>query len=717
GAVDADGDTLVYSITGGNEAGLFAIDSATGAISVTQDIDDAELGDYSLSVQVVDNEGGVDTATVDISLDNINDQPVANADTNFVNEGVDGVDAALITGNVIDGQDHGSDAAESANGAEAYADVADTDIDSPTLQVVQVSGSGGSAGDGSTPIGAATVVAGLYGTLTINADGSYSYDLDDSNPILDPLNVGDELNDTFSYTVSDGALTSTTSLTITINGQDDASVLELAKDVWLPADPGQLPAEYTDGYPLNLSVYDVDTDLTITFTSLVEATVNQAAEGDPADLVSIGKVVYWDGDSWEDVALNQEFDVPAGGSLPEFRFIANPDLDVNFISAEITDLITYTVTDTDTDGTIVNETANVTLHALPPNELPQQSAQVGNGSSPLTSGNDQESSLVLEQSLVNSIIADPTNGSVTLFTDFQQSPFTVPIDVGSQDGAQLEEEVTATVTINGVEFMVIEGTGNGGGDADRWVYDAETGLMKYTASYTEIVEVGGTQTLAEYLTANPPSAGDTWDVLYNDDDGGNYQARFVRFDFSLDDPGDLGITAVGTNDPNLMFGTNNADDLTGGSSDDLLFGRDGNDILTGLGGNDSIVGGDGADTIYGGAGSDTITGGTGADTYIWQDGDADGGVDTITDFNAGEGDVLDLADLLDPTGALDIGGADSLDDYLKASFDSDSGQTTINVYTGGDANAAGTIDQTIVVNGDVSDLTTLLAGNNLDVDQ
>ena len=130
---------------------------------------------------------------------------------------------------------------------------------------------------------------------------------------------------------------------------------------------------------------------------------------------------------------------------------------------------------------------------------------------------------------------------------------------------------------------------------------------------------------------------------------------------------------------------------------------------------DTLNGGEGDDILVGGDGNDILTGGNGADQFVWKDGDT--GTDTVTDFNAAEGDVLNLADLLDPTTALDIGGADNLDNYLKATFDNGSNTTTIDVYTGGDANAAGTIAQSIIVNGDVHDLTSLLGTNNLIVDQ
>ena len=75
GATDADGDTLSYSITAGNDDGIFAINSESGEITITKDIDDADLNDYTLTVGVNDGEGGTDTATVNISLTNVDDTP------------------------------------------------------------------------------------------------------------------------------------------------------------------------------------------------------------------------------------------------------------------------------------------------------------------------------------------------------------------------------------------------------------------------------------------------------------------------------------------------------------------------------------------------------------------------------------------------------------------------------------------------------------------
>jgi Ca2+-binding RTX toxin-like protein len=130
----------------------------------------------------------------------------------------------------------------------------------------------------------------------------------------------------------------------------------------------------------------------------------------------------------------------------------------------------------------------------------------------------------------------------------------------------------------------------------------------------------------------------------------------------------------------------------------------------------------GDDLLIGGAGDDILIGGAGSDIFQWNAGD-DGStdapaVDYVVDFNASEGDVLNLADLLDSDGTNTINST-NLGDYLKANFDSSSDTTTIEVYTNGDANTGGQTTQNIVLNGEYSqqDLVNLLNSNNLNVDQ
>src|SRR5690606_26912025 len=75
-----------------------------------------------------------------------------------------------------------------------------------------------------TNSGNGTVVTGQYGTLTIGADGSYSYVLDNSNPAVNALNNGETLDEVFTYTLRDpDNATDMAQLTITIDGRTDGS--------------------------------------------------------------------------------------------------------------------------------------------------------------------------------------------------------------------------------------------------------------------------------------------------------------------------------------------------------------------------------------------------------------------------------------------------------------------------------------------------------------
>jgi hypothetical protein len=78
-ASDPDpGPVLTYSITAGNTGGAFAINGATGEITVATSgaLDFETNPSFSLTVLVTDQYGASDTATVTISLTNVNEAPV-----------------------------------------------------------------------------------------------------------------------------------------------------------------------------------------------------------------------------------------------------------------------------------------------------------------------------------------------------------------------------------------------------------------------------------------------------------------------------------------------------------------------------------------------------------------------------------------------------------------------------------------------------------------
>lgn len=96
---------------------------------------------------------------------------------------------------------------------------------------------------------------------------------------------------------------------------------------------------------------------------------------------------------------------------------------------------------------------------------------------------------------------------------------------------------------------------------------------------------------------------------------------------------------VGGKDQDLLFGDGGDDIVYGNLGNDTCDGGDGADIVRGGQGNDSIAGGAGGDFIAGDLGADTLSGGAGADIFHTH---ATAGLDRVTDFNAAEGDRVNL---------------------------------------------------------------------------
>ncbi|OBY88783.1 adhesin [Pseudomonas sp. AU11447] len=169
----------------------------------------------------ITDSGGLSSSTsLTIDIHGANDTPIANGDVGTAieaggtNNGTPGQDA---TGNVLTG--------DPITGAGA-----DTDVDSVALgetksvTLIRYDGPGGGR---VFPVstGAATSVQGAFGTLTINADGSYRYVIDNTLTAVQRLSPGDTLVEDFTYQMTDaGGLSSVTTLTITIQGANDAPV-------------------------------------------------------------------------------------------------------------------------------------------------------------------------------------------------------------------------------------------------------------------------------------------------------------------------------------------------------------------------------------------------------------------------------------------------------------------------------------------------------------
>jgi VCBS repeat-containing protein len=289
----ANGETkTVQGIATGTQAGPLTLNVGTGVVSANGygTLTIAADGTYSyvvdntnaavqalrtsaqtltdtFSYTMHDAAGATSTTQVSVTIEGANDNPTANADAANATESggtANGTPGTNISGfNVLTGVGAGS--------------VADTDPDSAAngeTQAVTGVETGNHPGDTVTT-GANAPLVGQYGTLTLNTDGSYSYTVDNNNATVDALNTGNHVDDVFTYTMQDAAgAKSTTTLTIHVNGADDAPV---AVDQGSAASPAY---NAFDAVALNVAAAGVKTGATDVDNSF--ASLNAGKIADPA---------------------------------------------------------------------------------------------------------------------------------------------------------------------------------------------------------------------------------------------------------------------------------------------------------------------------------------------------------------------------------------------------------------------------------------------------
>jgi hypothetical protein len=131
---------------------------------------------------------------------------------------------------------------------------------------------------------------------------------------------------------------------------------------------------------------------------------------------------------------------------------------------------------------------------------------------------------------------------------------------------------------------------------------------------------------------------------------GDWDTVEASVDYTLDENVEklqlIGDAVEGTGNElrNVILGNDGANVLRGEGGDDSLYGRAGADRLYGGAGDDALDGGEGDDVLMGGGGRDELEGGAGADEFEFADARHSVGAarDRIVDFDAGEGDTIDL---------------------------------------------------------------------------
>jgi VCBS repeat-containing protein len=201
---DRDGDSLFVSAVGGSAANVgnpFATTyghitlNADGSYTYTADntiaIDAAPLGSHpidTVTVTASDGHGGTTTETLSFTIDR---PAIATTDSISTAENADAVNGSGGNPNLL------------AN---------DTDKDGDAITITAVNGAGANVGN--------QIVLASGALLTVNADGTYTYDPNHAFDYLAAAGSGASdttATDTFTYTIDGGA---TVTVTITINGVD-----------------------------------------------------------------------------------------------------------------------------------------------------------------------------------------------------------------------------------------------------------------------------------------------------------------------------------------------------------------------------------------------------------------------------------------------------------------------------------------------------------------
>ncbi|MEK6616872.1 MAG: Ig-like domain-containing protein, partial [Bacteroidota bacterium] len=346
----------------------------------------------------------------------------------------------------------------------------DTDADNTTASLV-VSGVTAGIGGVAQGVGVGTTVTGSYGTLTLNADGSYSYVADQT--AADALATGVTANDVFSYTVTDpnGAVSNSTTLTITVTGTNDAPV---ANDDTLVATE-DTPVTYTAAQLLGNDT-DVDLD-TLTIASVT------SGSGGTAVLNGDGTVTF----------------------TPNANFNGTADF-------------SYTVT----DGSLTSNTATVTVNVAPVNDAPvanndtvatvQGTPATYTAAQLLGNDSDPEGSLLTIASVTSG-----TGGTAVLNGDgtvtFTPNPGyngIADFTYTATDGTLTSN--TATVTVNIAAAPVLDLDANNstaGGSGFLTYFDTATGTPVTIADAdVSVTDIDSTNIVSATITLTNAQSGD-----------------------------------------------------------------------------------------------------------------------------------------------------------------------------------------------------------------
>ncbi len=231
---DAGSEFTVLALDDSQTLGTVTIGSVLYSPGSAFDfLKEGETTTEQFGVTVEDQFGAEASGTFVFTVVGVNDPPKANDDSFSV---------------IANGQASGS------GGSSVLANDTDVDADSLSITRIEIITPGSSV---PAQITVGQPLIGLYGTLTLAADGSFSYDADQDPTLL--LGANQTVSESFIVTVSDGSLTSTSNLSFSVAGVDDPT--EFFGDTAFTIDR-EIPKQL---YPIQgvLAGADFDTHATI----------------------------------------------------------------------------------------------------------------------------------------------------------------------------------------------------------------------------------------------------------------------------------------------------------------------------------------------------------------------------------------------------------------------------------------------------------------------
>ncbi|MDD3328153.1 MAG: tandem-95 repeat protein, partial [Zoogloea sp.] len=274
--VSGDGHTITF--TGNVDGSPFQLGLRAVQYHNTSESPTQALVRY-VDVTTIDMQDHVGvSATTTISIAPVNDAPAAFADVVTVGEagGVQNGTAGVnpLGNNVLD-NDTDIDAYKSSTPAQA---------ETQAVSAVSFELTSGTVGQ---------PLAGQYGSLTLNADGTYVYEVDNDNATVQALrSAGDTLTEVFHYTMVDsGGLTSSSTLTVTLTGANDTPAITVQTGGGAAEGVSESNATLTTSG--TLSVEDVDLLDSVT-ASVVSVVASGTIAGLGADNATLRSMLHVD---------------------------------------------------------------------------------------------------------------------------------------------------------------------------------------------------------------------------------------------------------------------------------------------------------------------------------------------------------------------------------------------------------------------------------------